>query len=72
MTLQTKETAKSPSTKEKCHTTQWEQSPKIKAWAISTTEHASPIPHRQALQVQVQIHSPKKNPTDLEKRFQEI
>jgi hypothetical protein len=72
MTLQTKEKAKSPSTEETLDMTQQEQSPKIQAKAIAAKEHVSPLPHRQGLTVQVQIQSPKKKPTDLEKRFQEM
>ena len=72
MTLQTKETEKSPSAEENLGMTQQEQSPKIQAKAIAAKEHVSPLPHRQGLTVQVQIQSPKKKPTDLERRFQEM
>jgi len=72
MTLQTKEKAKSPSTEETLDMTQQEQSPKIQAKALAAKEHVSPLAHRQGLTVQVQIQSPKKKPTDLEKRFQEM
>ncbi len=52
--------------------TQQGQSPKIQAKVIAAKEHVSPLPHRQGLAVQVKIQSPKKQPTDLERRFQEM